>query len=215
MDPLLLQTVVNGDHAVFQLINQAWANPVFDAVLPFLTDLNKQPWLIPAIAIACVFWILKQRMRAVAYILLLVLAVGASDFVTYRVIKSTVQRDRPEQAGVKPVLRTTSHSGSSFPSNHAANAFAGASVLSAALPVATPLWYLLAFLIAYSRVYVGVHFPLDVLAGAIVGWTIAFMLRIILQPLIIKAELSEEHRFERDFNSDAKKRRKDLLRKKS
>lgn len=214
MDASWLQNFINFDHWLFERINGDWTSPVFDTILPFLTDLNKSPYLPIAIGVLLLAWIAKSRLRALMWILTLVIAVGTSDFVSYRVIKSLAERDRPEQAGVHVVLRTTHHSGSSFPSNHAANAYAGASVLSGAFPVATPFFYLIAFLIAYSRVYVGVHFPIDVMAGALLGWMIGFMTKIILNQWLAKADLSEKHRFEKYDIAAEKKRRKDLLRRK-
>ena len=57
----------------------------------------------------------------------------------------------------------------SFPSSHAAGSLAGAYALARAFPeIAAPLWALAA-LVAFSRIYVGVHYPLDVIAGALVG----------------------------------------------
>ena len=56
-----------------------------------------------------------------------------------------------------------------FPSGHAANAFAGAMVLSRLVPGVQVAWWALASAIAFSRVYLGVHHPLDVLAGAVIG----------------------------------------------
>ena len=61
----------------------------------------------------------------------------------------------------------------SFFSGHASNSFALAVFFSALFKPyekRTALLLLgLAFLIAYSRVYIGVHFPLDIVAGALVG----------------------------------------------
>jgi len=214
MDPSFLQNFVNFDHWLFERINGDWTSPLLDAILPFLTDLNRNHFLPLIVLVLLGAWIFKQRLRALVWILTLVIAVGASDLISYRVIKSLAERNRPEQAGVHVVLRTTHHSGSSFPSNHAANAFAGASVLSSAFPPATPLFYLIAFLIAYSRVYVGVHFPLDVIAGGLLGWMIGFTTKILLGQLITKAELTEKNRFERYGTESEKQRRKDLMRRK-
>lgn len=214
MDPSLIKNFVNLDHWLFERINGEMGNPVFDAALPFLTDLNRSPYLPFAIIAVVMFWVFKQRYRALMWILTLVIAVGVSDLVSYRVIKSVAQRNRPEQAGLHVVLRTDHHSGTSFPSNHAANAFAGASVLSGAFPVGTPLWFLIAALVAFSRVYVGVHFPIDVIAGGLLGWIIGFSTKILLAQWISRAERSEADRFERTFKAEEKQRRRDLMRRK-
>jgi undecaprenyl-diphosphatase len=71
----------------------------------------------------------------------------------------------------KPLVHVP-HSGS-FPSGHAATAFACATVLAwwdrrLAVPA-----FVMAALIAWSRVYVGVHWPLDVLGGAALGVLVA------------------------------------------
>ncbi|QID17869.1 phosphatase PAP2 family protein [Nitrogeniibacter mangrovi] len=63
----------------------------------------------------------------------------------------------------------------SFPSGHTATAFAVASALLFSLsPGARALWLLpalsLATAIGLSRIAVGAHWPVDVLAGAAIGW---------------------------------------------
>lgn len=204
----------NLDQSLFHSINSEWTNSLLDLIFPFLTDLNHSKYLIPVVLVALAYWLMKSRYKAAMWILVLVASVGLSDFVSYRVIKSTAERNRPEQAGIPVVLRTTHHSGSSFPSNHAANAFAAASILAVALPGSSMLVFFVAFLIAYSRVYVGVHFPADVLAGALLGMAIAFFVRIVLHKWIVRAELSEEHRFESYDRKSERKRRGDLMRRK-
>lgn len=213
MDPSFVKNFVNLDHFLFQKINGEWVNAFFDVLFPFLTDLNKQRWLPMAIFVLCLFWAVKQRYRAMMWMLTLAIAIGATDFVSYRVIKTIADRDRPEQAGVPVVLRTAHHSGPSFPSNHAANAFAGATILSSAFPVGTPFFFLLAALIAYSRVYVGVHFPGDVLGGALLGWGMGFIVKQLLNQWLTKADLSEKDRFERGYQAEEKSRRKRLMKK--
>jgi undecaprenyl-diphosphatase len=67
----------------------------------------------------------------------------------------------------------------SFPSGHAASSFACAATLARFAPrrAVTVTLYVLAALIAFSRVYVGVHYPLDVIAGAVLGLLVATALR--------------------------------------
>ena len=63
----------------------------------------------------------------------------------------------------------------SFPSGHTATAFAVASALLWSLPAAQRARWLLpalaaALLVGISRIGVGAHWPVDVLAGAAIGW---------------------------------------------
>ena len=86
------------------------------------------------------------------------------------VLKPAVNRQRPFLA--TPHAASSAHArpgDASFPSGHAAAAFAGAFVLSRLVPVSRIVWWILAVMIAYARVYLGVHYPLDVIGGALVG----------------------------------------------
>lgn len=157
------------DHKLFVLFNGTLSNRIFDIVMPAITDLHKSPAFGGFFLIFLLMWIYRQRTDALKWIFALIVAIGLSDAISYRVIKANTMRDRPEKSGVEVVLRTHQHSGTSFPSNHAANIFAAATVLSAVFPVAAPFLYLIALTVAFSRVYVGVHFPFDVLVGALLG----------------------------------------------
>jgi undecaprenyl-diphosphatase len=87
-------------------------------------------------------------------------------------IKRAVGRSRPplEYPAIDPLVGVPSTP--SFPSGHATAAFACAVVLARAAPrLAVPL-LVLAALIAFSRDYVGVHYPLDTIAGAVLGTAI-------------------------------------------
>lgn len=69
----------------------------------------------------------------------------------------------------------------SFPSGHAATAFALATIITFHWPVFGQIVYTLAACVAVSRVYVGAHFPFDVLTGAGVGM-IASVIIVVLFP---------------------------------
>ena len=77
------------------------------------------------------------------------------------------RRGRPVDSattGVDPLVALP-HS-ASFPSGHAATAFAAAVAVGALAPRLRPLLVAVAALVAISRVYLGVHFPSDVIWGA-------------------------------------------------
>jgi undecaprenyl-diphosphatase len=115
--------------------------------------------------------ILSLAWRRVSPFVLVLLAVAAADGIA-SLLKAAVGERRP--IGFHPLVHIPH--GNAFPSGHAATAFAGATVLSALVPRLAPVFYVLAAAIAYSRLYVGVHWPLDVLAGAVLGVATALLL---------------------------------------
>ncbi|MES2854434.1 MAG: phosphatase PAP2 family protein [Bdellovibrionota bacterium] len=171
----MMEELLALDRALFVHINHDWANSVFDQIFPFITDLHRNPYFFFLVFPLLVLWVWKARMAAVKWILVLTIAIGLSDGFSYRVVKAHAQRSRPVETGLSVVLRTNHHSGTSFPSNHAANMFAGATVLAFAFPAWTFLFVLIATAVAYSRVYVGVHFPLDVTVGGLIGFFFALV----------------------------------------
>jgi membrane-associated phospholipid phosphatase len=58
----------------------------------------------------------------------------------------------------------------SFPSGHAATAFAVAAALSQAVPGRRRAWLAIAGSVGLSRILLNAHFLSDVLGGALVGW---------------------------------------------
>lgn len=91
------------------------------------------------------------------------------------VAKPLGRRRRPDRAGeAVPVARHVRMPAStSFPSGHAAAAFAFATGAGHVLPSAGIPLHGLAALVAYSRVHTGVHYPGDVVAGALLGTVLA------------------------------------------
>lgn len=77
-------------------------------------------------------------------------------------------RDRPFVTHA--VLQLINHpANASFPSDHAIGAFVIATTIWLFRSKDGKLWLAIAALIALSRVWTGVHYPLDVLAGAVIG----------------------------------------------
>ena len=123
-------------------------------------------WIVLAAAISLV------TRRNIAFpVLLTAGSVWTADLLV-RVVKAGVERQRPSLT-VPQADPLMGAGGWSFPSGHAATAFAGAVSLTYLWRRGAPLFFLLAAAIAFSRVYVGVHYPGDVLAGAALGSMVA------------------------------------------
>jgi undecaprenyl-diphosphatase len=123
---------------------------VFVVVALFLAVLWRRPWLFVAVLAAD----------------------AAADAISLG-LRDWIDRRRPPLVYPEPKpLVGVPHSGS-FPSGHAATAFACATVIAWAAPRLAVPAFVLAAAISWSRVYVGVHWPLDVLGGAVLGVLVA------------------------------------------
>jgi membrane-associated phospholipid phosphatase len=100
-----------------------------------------------------------------------VISIGVTSAIVNLGIKPLADRRRPERAG--PGLFQDRHArmpaSTSFPSGHAASAFAFAYSIGQYFPLLAVPVRLLAGAVAYSRVHTGVHYPSDVVIGSIVG----------------------------------------------
>ncbi len=162
-------------------INRDWTAPSLDALLPVLTDLHRVPWFLYGVGPALIaLWLWKGQKRALRVLIVAAIAIGVGDFLSYRVIKPSVARLRPDRAGVAVILRAPARGTWTFPSNHAVNAAAAASVLSVAYPAGAYAFAGVAILIAYSRVYVGAHYPADVIGGLIIGVLLGWPWAVIM-----------------------------------
>jgi len=95
-------------------------------------------------------------------------------------LKNIFQRPRPNLDNLTTSIKKISNCPKdfSFPSGHAATAFAAANTLTFFDKKRRFFYYTIAFFIAYSRIYLGCHYFLDVLAGGLIG--------IIISKIILK-----------------------------
>jgi undecaprenyl-diphosphatase len=79
----------------------------------------------------------------------------------------------------------------SFASSHAANAFGVSFFLWLTVRKSLGwIWimFIWATIFSYSRIYLGVHYPADIVVGALLGCTIAFMISELIS--IVKSRIS-------------------------
>ncbi len=161
-----MEYFISIDTQLFLILNRGIVNPVFDIIMPFITESDN--WKIPIVIIwlsLIIFGGKKGRIAA----LLIVFVITLSDQLSSSVIKPLVGRVRPcfELENARLIIHQ-SHS-SSFPSSHAANMSAAATLFSVLYSRYTWIFISIAIFVAYSRIYVGVHYPADILAGGILG----------------------------------------------
>jgi undecaprenyl-diphosphatase len=168
------------DHTIFLVVNRTLQNPVFDLLMPALSD----KWLGLLVVAVVVPWLpIRYGRRAWPAIALAVLAVSLSDLGA-GVIKHVVQRIRPCHVISEVHLLAGCTRSFAMPSNHASNMFALATVTGILLPRWRWVVLPLAGSVAYSRVYLGVHYPTDVLVGAVCGIAVGWGLTVAARSLL-------------------------------
>lgn len=169
-----LASFFSADTDLLVWINQGWANPFFDFILPWFR--NKYFWIW--LYVLLLFIALVKDKKGWTILLLAGITILLCDGLSASIIKPWVHRIRPcNDEAIKPLIRLLLPCGSgySFVSAHAANHFGLAIVFSGYFSrFFNPKWVyglflFWAFMIALSQVYVGVHYPFDVICGALVG----------------------------------------------
>lgn len=155
-------------------------------------DASSTPAFVAAVPAA---WVATWALGAdPAPALRLTLAEGTTGAVVW-LTKRAVRRPRPYlvEPGVESrsaVYRPGGRASWSFPSGHAALAFAVATSAS----LSAPAWYVVvpavgwAAAVSASRVWLGVHYPSDVLAGAVLGAGLAAAAHVLVATETVATE---------------------------
>ena len=131
----------------------------------FLSLLGNEEFFV--LLLPLVYWLVSRRVGAQLGVLLLV------SVVVNGLFKIAFGLPRPYWGG--EVLSLSQETSFGFPSGHAQNAallWTFLALQSSARRVFVPLALLLALLISLSRIYLGVHYPLDILGGWFLGFSL-------------------------------------------
>ena len=165
------------DYSLFFLINRLphplWADTIF----LFFSFYPLLMWLF----IGSLFlW--YEFSRAKRFFVPLLVSLIVSGVLISVVLKPFFARSRPDIIHTNQVVVVSEKSSwvpwnidYSFPSGHAGIAIAGATILGIQKKTYRKFFFLFALLTCFSRIYLGKHYPLDVLAGGLVGYAIAFL----------------------------------------
>jgi len=130
--------------------------------------------------------------KGLSLLLLTALLVTFSDQFTV-FIKNYFERLRPNQdTSINEIIRILKNNKSfSFLSGHATTSTAVSLLIHLSLKKDykyTLLFFIWPLLFAYSRIYIGVHFPIDVIAGSVLGVLIGFIFYRLSLKLLLKVD---------------------------
>jgi undecaprenyl-diphosphatase len=174
------------NHAIFYFFyNLAHHSTFFDRLV-FSIAQYSNPWGIILAGLVLIIilithkdWKGKKFSGWIREVIIVGISVVSAYLVTL-LLKILVHAPRPFMAlsNIHPLVIETPYD--SFPSGHATAFFA----LAVAMYMYDKKWgtvfFIIAILISLSRVISGVHFPIDILAGAIIGSTVAYIVHKLL-----------------------------------
>lgn len=184
----MLEFLNNLDTSVFLWLN-SFHSPFWDKIMWFIS--GKYEW-IPLYGALLAWVIYKFKWKSIWIILSIAVLITLADQISTEVLKKGVERVRPshnhEIRDLVHIVNDYRGGMYGFVSSHAANSFAVAIFFILIMKLRWFTYSIItwAALVSYSRIYLGVHYPGDILGGAILGTTIAFMVYYCLRYILRK-----------------------------
>ncbi len=179
----MLNAFLQLDSQATQFINALIPhNQFFDSFFSFFSLRGNSIFIWLSVALLLIFFEEKIHKKFILYLLF---ALCISSLLVFG-LKNIVQRSRPIQTDSNPStslrvnrlqliqpISTICPTDFSFPSGHAATAFAAATVLAVFDKKRGWFYFFVAVLIGISRIYLGCHYFFDVLTGGLIGYLIS------------------------------------------
>lgn len=174
----------------YYLNNLAGKSVCFDSVVVFCAEYL--PYILVLVFALLLIFSKKDKISKLRFLLFTGFSVLLARGVITEIIRYSYFHPRPfvNNAVHQLIFHETS---GSFPSGHAAFFFALAMAIMLAPTLIYKWWgfvfFIMAILIGISRVIAGVHWPMDILAGAIIGATSSLIVYLFLKKIAQKHKI--------------------------
>ncbi|BAX78934.1 phosphatase PAP2 family protein [Labilibaculum antarcticum] len=196
----MLDWLLNLDKELLLLLN-GQQNYFWDYLMRLISE--KEMWYVFYIVLmTCVINTFGWK-KGGLIILSLILVIAISDQIASGIFKPLFKRFRPSRdpdfSHLVNLVKGYTGGKYGFVSSHAANSFGLAVLASLILKDRITGAFLIfwAVLVSYSRIYLGVHYPSDIIGGAIVGISMAylsyFLLRKYFKSSLLKKPVEQTH----------------------